>query len=266
MKQTIRQHWLAISVVIVAAIVVAACGQVTTSEEAPSAGEVRAARPKTAQLVQADVCVDGDPACTPTGAHAKHTTTCAVCHAVAGRLSFQLGGPAYGANWTSSHPRPTFDATAKTCSNVACHGMQSGSFSYYFPGGDGEPALNTVNIAGSAGRPTPSWYATGAMACSACHDNPPRNGSDGSNVWHSGSHANQGSTGAANQCQFCHPDITGSGGVGTGYSTGNCMYDFNGTAYPVSGAPAGSFACKDLHANGVFNVYAKFVSSCFGCH
>jgi hypothetical protein len=202
-------------------------------------GKAPAIAKASAALTQDEVCLDGDPACTPTGAHGKHGTyACSVCHKVAGRLSFDRTGPAYA----TGYPAPTFDATAKTCSNVACHTVPPGTFSYYFPGGDGEPVLNTVSYGGGAPRPTPSWYATGAIGCTACHDNPPRNGSTGSNAWHSGYHGNQGPTGAYNQCQFCHPDATGAGGVGTAITN------------------------AALHGNGVANVQARFTSACFGCH
>jgi hypothetical protein len=171
-----------------------------------------------------------------TGAHAKHAVfDCQVCHYVGGVLCFDISGPAVA----SGAPLPSFDATAKTCSNIACHGVPAGTFSYYFIGGDGEAVLNTVSYGGSMVS-TPSWYATG-LGCAACHGNPPRNGSNGSNVWHSGLHAG-GPTAAPNQCQFCHPDATGSNGVGTAITN-----------------PA-------LHGNGVVNVQATFRSSCFGCH
>jgi cytochrome c len=45
-----------------------------------------------------------------------------------------------------------------------------------------------------------------------------------------------------NQCQFCHPDATGTNGQGTAITN-----------------PA-------LHGNGVYNVQASFTSACFGCH
>lgn len=173
---------------------------------------------------------------TGTGAHAKHAAfDCQVCHYVGGVLCFDTSGPAV----SPGNPLPSFDATAKTCSNIACHGVPAGTFSYYFPGGDGEPALNTVTYGGTMA-PTPSWYATG-LGCSACHGNPPRYGSSGSNVWHSGYHAGTPTT-ASNQCQFCHPDATGSNGIGTAITN------------------------TSLHANGVVNVQARFTSSCFGCH
>ena len=202
---------------------------------------------KSTALIQSDVCVDGDPSCTPTGAHGAPTTVpsghsaydCKVCHKVGGRLSFNKSGPAYSVG----KPAPTFDATTKTCSNIACHGVPSGTFSYYFPGGDGEPVLNTVNYGGSTIVVTPSWYATGSSACGACHGNPPVNGSNGSNAWHSGYHGNGGPTSPQNQCQFCHPDASSPG---------------NGAGDTITN--------PTLHANGMVNVQATFKSSCFGCH
>jgi hypothetical protein len=190
-------------------------------------------------LVQSEVCYDGDAGCTPTGAHAKHGGfACSVCHKVAGRLVFDANGPAYAAGY----PKPYFDATAKTCSNVGCHRVPQGTFSYYFPDGTGEPALNTVTYGGGAPHSTPSWYATSA-GCTACHDDPPRYGSDGSNVWHSGNHGGQGPTGPRNQCQFCHPDAS---------SPGNGIGD--------------TITNPSMHGNGTVNVQATFTSACFGCH
>jgi hypothetical protein len=168
---------------------------------------------------------------TGTGGHAKHGAfNCSACHYVGGVLCFDSNGPAV----SPGNPLPSFDATSKSCSNIACHGMYSGTFSYYFPGGDGEPEFKTVSYAGSGGS-TPSWDATG-LGCAACHGNPPRNG-----AWHSGYHAG-GPTAAPNQCQFCHSDATGSSGLGTAITN-----------------PA-------LHANGTVEVQARFTSSCFGCH
>jgi predicted CxxxxCH...CXXCH cytochrome family protein len=200
----------------------------------------------TLSMIQDEVCLDGDPACTPTGAHGGPGTapaghyafSCLVCHKVGGRLVFDKNGPAYAAG----KPAPTFDATAKTCSNIACHGVAPATFSYYTIDGSGEPVLTTVNIYGNSAGVTPSWYSTGAAACGACHGNPPRNGTDGSNVWHSGYHGGQGPTGAYNQCQFCHLDASGSGGQGT------------------------TITNPSLHSNGIINVQANFTSKCFNCH
>ena len=195
---------------------------------------------KTVALDTSEVCLDGDPACTPTGAHGKHGGfDCKVCHKVGGRLTFDKTGPAYKAG----NPAPTFNATTKTCSNVACHTVLPGTFSFYSVDGSGELVLVSVNYGSVIPKPTPSWYATGATGCTACHDDPPRNGSDGSNVWHSGVHGNQGPTGARNQCQFCHTDASSPG---------------NGIGDTITNAA--------LHANGTVNVQATFTSACFTCH
>jgi predicted CxxxxCH...CXXCH cytochrome family protein len=172
--------------------------------------------------------------CSPTGAHPKHAfTSCKTCHACDGVVQFDSAGAAVAAG----RPAPAFDAAAKTCSNVACHGLPAGTYNYSsWDWGLDEPVAATVSYGGTL-RTTPSWNATGAAGCTACHDNPPRNA-----TWHSGFHANQGATGAANQCQFCHPDATGSNGQGTGITS------------------------AVLHGNGKVDMQARYVSSCFGCH
>jgi hypothetical protein len=238
-NRSFRQPWLALMTVVFVAVVVAACGQVTPGEESQAPAGVRAAPPSRSWLTQAEVCADPNN-CEPTGAHGKHAGyVCTVCHKVGGRLAFDPAGPAYRAG----QPAPSFDAApgVKTCSNVGCHSVPAGTFSYYFPDGEGNPALNTVPYGGGASQTTPGWYATGT-SCNACHANPADTPSGGKYVWHSGYHANQGPTGAANQCQFCHPDATGSNGVGTAITN-----------------PA-------LHGNGVVDVQARFGTSCFGCH
>jgi hypothetical protein len=255
-KHSIRRHGLALFVVIVAAVV-AACGQVTTSEEARSAGELRAARPTTARLVTEDVCIDGDPTCTPTGAHGKHGGfDCKVCHAVGGRLSFSKTTTPTA--YRAGSPGPTFDAGAKTCSNVSCHGVPAGTYSYWFPGnedadGDGyaDAVYKTVNYGGTLAASTPSWYATGAT-CTACHGNPPANGSDGSNTWHSGSHANNQNVGPtpANDCELCH-NIPSS-------VTTPIVQSVNGAGTAI--------LQPSFHGNGTVNVNARFRTQCFGCH
>jgi hypothetical protein len=168
--------------------------------------------------------------------HGKYE--CRVCHYVGGVLMFDPNGLAVALG----KPLPSFDPNTKTCSNIACHGVPAGSFSYYFPDGTGEPALNTVTVFGNSGGSTPSWYAAGGGACGSCHANPPKYGTDGSNVWHSGYHGGQGPTGARNQCQFCHPDASGTNGQGT------------------------TITNPSLHGNGAYDVVARFTSTCFGCH
>ncbi len=183
----------------------------------------------------ADSCTSYD--CNPGGAHRKHSGySCTTCHMMHGGQRFDPRGPAVTPP-TPANPNPAkpgFIATNKSCSNIACHGVPAGTFSYYFPGGDGEPVLNTVTYGGTAAAFTPSWYAKSA-ACASCHGNPPAN-----YPWHSGQHA----TGipGANDCQFCHPDASGSGGQGT------------------------TITNAALHKNGTVEVSARFTSKCFGCH
>lgn len=220
------------------ALAVVGCGV-----EEPEAGaytlESTAAQPLTAGEV-----LPVGPTCTPNGAHAKHAFTgCRTCHSCGGVLQFSLTGPAI----SNTRPPPTFDATAKTCQNTACHGVAPGTFTYPFQGGDGEVVWTTVSYGSSS--ESPYWYST-SSSCTGCHGNPPRNG-----VWHSGRHANQGPSEPANQCQFCHPDAVSTNGTAVGLSTAtNC-------------GPNGSYGlCSALHANGTLEVQPKFRSSCFNCH
>ena len=214
-------------------------------------------------LDQSEVC-DFPPTCSPTGKHATHTPICSVCHKVAGTLSFDPAGPAYNANYGN----PTFDATAKSCSNVACHTVAPGTFSYYFPGDETDadgypiPVLKTVHYGGGTPPPTPSWYATGSVACSACHGNPPANGSDGSNAWHSSYHANNQNVGSINPnaCELCHNDPTRPYGTWVPIALSAVGTDGNYHGYQINSAAAAQ------HANGIATVQAKFVSQCFGCH
>jgi hypothetical protein len=190
--------------------------------------------------------------------HGKYD--CRVCHLVGGVLMFDPNGPAVD----PAGPLPTFNATDKTCSNVACHGVPSGTFSYYFPGNEMDeegypiPELKTVTVYGSAGRTTPSWYATGSLACAACHDNPPRNGTDGANTWHSGFHANNQNVGPIqpNACELCHNRFTAP-------TTFSPIAQSTGTGQATAGT---AILIPALHGNGVYNVAAQFRSQCFGCH
>ena len=209
----------------VALLWLGACGT-----EGPDLPERRAAPSSAATTVVA---------CSPVAAHPKHAAaSCATCHLCRGAGPDESGGVAFdpaGLAVAPGQPVPAFDKSSKSCANAACHGVPAGTFSYYFPGGDGEPELRTFGY-GSAPRPTPSWLTTG-LRCDGCHGNPPRNA-----VWHSGYHAGQGPTGAANQCQFCHPDATGSSGAGTAITN------------------------AALHGNRSVEVAARFRSSCFSCH
>ena len=207
---------------------------------------------------------------TPTGAHGLPASVaggptrhgkydCKVCHLVGGVFAFDPGGPAVA----PGNPLPSFDVSTKTCSNVACHGVPAGTFSYYFPGNETDadgypiPELKTVNVLGNSGGTTPSWYATGSVACSACHANPPRNGTDGSNAWHSGSHANNQNVGpiGPNACELCHNRLQ------------NNIYSPIAQSTGVGAATVGTaILIPALHGNGAYDVVARFRTQCFNCH
>jgi hypothetical protein len=201
-----------------------------------------------------------------TGAHPKHAGfACKVCHMYGGIMCFDPSGPAYNA----SYGAPGFDATAKTCTNVACHTVAPGTFSYYFPGNETDadgypiPELFTVHYGGGTPQPTPSWYtAPGTAGCTACHANPPVNGSDGSNAWHSGSHANNLNVGAINPnaCELCHNSTAVPYGTWVPVAFSSVGSDGKYHGYQINPAAV------TQHANGVATVNAKFVSQCFGCH
>jgi hypothetical protein len=204
--------------------------------------------------------------CTTTdgsGAHPKHAGFgCKVCHMVGGVMCFDPAGPA-----TGTGTPPSFDVATKTCSNIKCHGVPAGTFSYYYPGdetdenGDPIPVLKTVNIYGNTGGITPSWYSTGG-GCTACHGNPPANGTDGSNAWHSSFHANNQNVGAINPnaCELCHNDPTRPFGTWVPIAFSSVGTDGKYHGYQINPAAA------TQHANGGPVVLAKFVSQCFGCH
>lgn len=152
--------------------------------------------------------------------------------------AFIAGGPApvYTASgkWSST---PT--TAAANCSNIACHNITPGTFSYWFPGGDGEPELITV-ATGGVSSANASWDTNIVTMCNSCHGNPPGDGF----VWHSGYHG--GSIAGANNCELCHPDAKST--TLNGHIISNSLTD------------------PSLHQNGTVNVLAKYKSSCFGCH
>jgi predicted CxxxxCH...CXXCH cytochrome family protein len=174
----------------------------------------------------------------PTGAHAKHRAfACAACHLVGGSPCLDPAGPAAAAG----KPPPGFDPVAKTCSNVACHGMYSGNYTYgRWDYGIDDVVYVTVPYSGSGGT-TPSWFSTGST-CTSCHGNPPAP----TGAWHSSTHATTMPTGR--NCEICH---------------------LSATSAVVGGKVVGvaiKAAYASTHGDGVVNVQPKFTSKCFGCH
>jgi hypothetical protein len=174
----------------------------------------------------------------PTGAHPKHRAfACAACHLVAGEPCLDPAGPAAAAG----RPAPAFDVGAKTCSNIACHGAYSGTFTYTrWDYGIDDLETVVVPYAGTGGT-TASWYTVGST-CTSCHGNPPAPVT----AWHSPTHAIFMATGR--KCEICHLDATSA--VVAGKTVGVSIP----SAYAA------------LHGNGIVNVQAKFNSQCFGCH
>ena len=215
---------------------------------------------KSVALTQDQVCDDGDE-CLPTGAHDKHGAyACSVCHKVAGRLVFDKNGPAHAQPYSASNLKPSFNATAKTCSNTACHTVPAGVYTYYKQGNEMDeegypiPVQVSVPYGGSAGQSNANWNVP-EQSCSACHDNPSKyNGSH--YPWHSGTHANNadynfsGTIINANACELCHNTQVGS------------------TYYPIAASVngIGTAVLNPAHSNGILNVVARFKSQCFNCH
>jgi hypothetical protein len=208
-------------------------------------------------------CFDGDPGCGPTGAHQKHGGySCTVCHKYAGRLVFDSTSAAYKAG----QPKPTFNAVTKTCSNVGCHSVPSGTFSYWSPACEGTDAECTVTVSyGNSGGTTPSWYATGTNTCGGCHSFPARLANGSIPVWHSGLHGINIPNG--NACQLCHPDVTGA------YVYGGLPSFVGTSAGLITSCATGTYCSSTLtianpllHGNGTVDVAPGFRSTCFGCH
>src|SRR5512143_596886 len=90
-------------------------------QQAQGGGDLATARASGA-LTQ-DAVVPTGQACVPTGKHDKHARfACTSCHQCAGTLSFDAA---------VAGPNAAFDATTKNCSNVSCHSVPAGTFTYY---------------------------------------------------------------------------------------------------------------------------------------
>jgi predicted CxxxxCH...CXXCH cytochrome family protein len=220
------------------------CGQEEPAAARASSGARTASR--SGALVASEVLPSG-PVCTPTGAHAKHAGVqggCKTCHACGGVLQFDPAGPAVGAG----KPLPTFDATAKTCSNVACHAV-AGTFTYeVYNWASDTYDLVSFPYGGSGGvGASPAWYSTSAStgSCGACHGMPPTY-----STWHSGQHGYQYMYATTNACQTCHPDVSG-------------LLVYSGGTLTVTGLQLTNAA---QHGNGSLDVTPRWNNQCFGCH
>jgi predicted CxxxxCH...CXXCH cytochrome family protein len=190
--------------------------------------------------------------CSPVAVHPNHAAfTCTTCHACGGVVSFDPAGAAV----VAGGPAPSFDPATKTCANIACHGVPSGT---YVPADyPDDPYVWTY---GGGAAVTPSWIGTTATSgCTACHGYPPTaNGA----VWHSGWHGGVSVTSARNPdvygynaCSTCHPGVastvTGSGTPGGTITT--------------------TITVSSMHRNGAIDVRyfdpARWnQASCDACH
>lgn len=246
------QAFLALSGV-AAALLLNACGQQVQGE-----GDLAGA--STSKALTTDHVVQTGQACSPTGKHAEHGAQligCSTCHQCTGTVSFDA---------SIAGPTAAFDATTKNCSNVACHAVPAGTFSYNsYDWGLDQVVVVTVPYGGSQGGPAANWYAeAGATSCGACHGYPPKyNGT--AYPWHTGAHGI--GIGNGNTCQLCHPDASGAyvyGGLPSYVGTSGGM---------ISSCPLGTYCSApgtvtngSLHGNGVVDVQPGWKSTCFGCH
>lgn len=227
-----RSQVVAVPVVVVSALLalsLAGCGQ-----DVPPTGEAQSA-----------LVAPADP-------HLTHRvnggTTCNDCHCRGTGcvspnvylLSFSPRAIAPG------RPLPTFDLATQTCSNVACHMVPAGTFTYWSVGGDGEPVEAQVSY-GGVPVTTPAWDSATTGSCRACHTAPP---TPSAGAWHSGLH---GSSAAMNECSLCHPDVVRVDGELQISTASTC-------------GPAGNAPCAALHRDGVVDVAPRWSSRCFGCH
>jgi len=206
-----------------ATFLISGCG----GNKAPIAEEEAAARLR--------VPPRGSALAVPTSAHTIHMTDvgmqCTDCHTPHGGSFvsiFRFPAVAYIPNG----PAPSLDAATHTCSNVACHMVPAGTYTYWFQGGDGEVYPEEVAYGGPV--TTPSWLEALRGACRACHASPP---SPAAGAWHSPTH---GGGGINADCSLCHPNVT----------------KVNGELV-LSGT---------THKDGVVNVTPRWKSRCFNCH
>lgn len=190
--------------------------------------------------------------------HTKHQSfmnDCKACHNLtpsfmaagtffkdSSKGAFLPGGPApvFAPSGFWSSPQTN---TPASCSNIACHNVPAGTYTYYiYDWGLDTSVPVTVNYGGmSTG--TALWQDNAATSCTTCHGNPPKNGY----VWHSGNHGN-GTVANGNNCETCHPDA-------------------KSTLSPDRTTILSNYiTAPSQHQNGTVDVVAKFTSGCFGCH
>ena len=152
--------------------------------------------------------------------HTKHQSfmnDCKACHNLSNsfiasgtffkdstKAAFLPGGlaPVFMPSGSWSSPKTN---AAASCSNIACHSIPAGVFTYYIYDWDADEVVPiSYNYGGMSGA-TALWQDKADTNCKSCHNIPPYS----KNVWHSGSHGMQYMVGA-NYCETCHPDAKSS--------------------------------------------------------
>jgi len=155
--------------------------------------------------------------------------------------AFLAGAPAPAFTPSGIWSSPKTNAAA-SCSNIACHNIPAGTYTYYIWDWGIEEAVPVSVNYGGMNSATAFWQDNAATNCISCHAIPPYS----LNVWHSGSHGNF--MVGTNNCETCHPD-----------AKSNVAPDGKTILSNYITAPS-------QHANGTLDVVAKFTSRCFGCH
>jgi hypothetical protein len=209
-----------------------------------------------AAALTADRVVPTGQSCSPTGNHFEHRSyACAACHQCAGTVSFDAA---------VAGPNAAFDATSKNCSNIACHGVVSGTFTYSVWDWGIEDLVQVSVPYGGTSAGSVNWYAPPGQGCTTCHGYPPKyNGV--AYAWHGGTHGLNIPNG--NNCKLCHPDATGA------YVYGGSPSYVGTSGGLIASCPPGTYCSAPgtitnpaLHRNGVLDVSPVWTGKCFGCH
>ena len=202
--------------------------------------------------------------------HASQNIACKTCHLVGGVVQFDPAGPAVmpGTYQVNSAGKvtailnqaqvPTYDPTHGTCSNIYCHWVKPGTFTYY---DNSLGANNTVPYGTPLPATTPDWYSTAgpSASCTGCHGYPPYTAPN-QYVWHSSWHGGVNINSSlnpdfmqANYCSTCHPDV---------------HTVVNGTIGTAGAQLVTTITNPSMHNNGVVNVdeSGQGYGSCVYCH
>jgi len=190
--------------------------------------------------------------------HTKHQAfmnDCKACHNLTNSFTasgtffkdsskgaFLPGGPNPVFTPSGSWSTPKTNAAA-SCSNIACHSIPAGTYTYYIWDWASEESVLMEFYYGGMSSANALWQDNPATNCNSCHAIPPIAASP----WHSGRHGGAYTT-VADYCETCHPDAKSS-------------------ATPDGRTIISNYiTAPSQHGNGTVEVVAKYKSFCFGCH